>query len=140
VSAREELASLLLPRRIKAVRARAELTQEAFAAAIGTDRPRVNTWERGRGGISDDYAEKIAAFASKIYKEEIPSALFVSPHRIPLEEEAAQLVQAAAALERAGDRLAEIAERTVPLLERQEAVVAEMLDVLSELRRIRASS
>ena len=92
MTAREELASLLLHQRIRALIKRAGLTQEEFGLELGADRPRVNGWARGRGGISPEYGEKIAAFASELYGETLPASLFTSepkPSNLHLAEEVA---------------------------------------------------
>lgn len=44
-------------------RARGKLSQDAFADRLGTSRQRVIDWEKGRSGLSDEYAAKIAAIA-----------------------------------------------------------------------------
>jgi len=140
VSAREELASLLLPQRIAHVISRAGLSQEDFGKAIGADRPRVNAWVRGRSGVSQEYAEKIAAYASSLYRENVPADLFVTDRRTPLEVAAAQLAQTARSIEEALIALTQIAAEVVPLLERQESLVREMQSFVAELRRPPASS
>lgn len=127
VSAREELASLLLPGRIAWVINRASMTQEEFGRTLGVDRPRVNAWVKGRSGVSPEYAQKIAEFTSRMCQEEIPAELFLSARRSPLEE-------AAVAVQAAAEELTRIAVRVLPLLEQQEAVVHELRSLVAELR------
>jgi transcriptional regulator with XRE-family HTH domain len=56
-----ELLRLPLHERIATVRG--NLTQEGFAAKLGTNRERVNAWERARSAPGPKYAAKLAAYA-----------------------------------------------------------------------------
>jgi transcriptional regulator with XRE-family HTH domain len=47
-------------RDLKTARSRAELSQEALAALIGTKRENISTWERGTKGITRKTAQKLA--------------------------------------------------------------------------------
>jgi len=140
VSAREELASLLLPQRITHVISRAGLSQEDFGKAIGADRPRVNAWVRGRSGISQEYAEKISAYASTLYQEDLPWTLFVSDRRTPLEEAAAQLAETGRILEEAGQSVIGLLGELMPLLRQQAELVAQMRTLVAELQRREAAN
>ncbi len=122
MSAREELASLLLPQRIAHVITQAGLSQEDFGKAIGADRPRVNAWVRGRSGISPEYAQKIAAYASELYGEEIPADLFITDRRTPLEEAATQLAQTARDLSLATRALVDLLAEQRELVQRMQRV------------------
>jgi transcriptional regulator with XRE-family HTH domain len=133
VMAREELVSLLLHKRIAAVINRAGLTQEAFGLEIGVDRPAVNAWVKGRRGVSQDYAQKIAAFASRVYGEDLPAELFVSDRQTPLEEASAQLAQT-------GQDLTEATRALVSLLEEQRLLVQRMQRIAVALERKEAAS
>jgi transcriptional regulator with XRE-family HTH domain len=133
VTAREELASLPRHKRIAAVISRAGLTQEAFGLQIGVDRPAVNAWVKGRRGVSQEYADKIAAFASSLYGEDIPADLFLSDRQTPLEEAASQLAQT-------GQVLSEATRALVALLDEQRLLVQRMQRIASVLEQREAAS
>jgi transcriptional regulator with XRE-family HTH domain len=86
-----ELLRLPLHERIAAVRG--ALTQEAFAAELGTDRERVNSWERARSAPGTMYAEKLAAYAG------VSSAdVFRHPREIQIEQLEAALASVRAVI------------------------------------------
>jgi transcriptional regulator with XRE-family HTH domain len=74
-----ELLQLPLHQRIAAVRG--DLTQERFAAALGTDRERVNSWERARSAPGPKYAEKLAEYAGVS-----SPAVFRHPQELQIEQ------------------------------------------------------
>lgn len=117
------------------------LDQESFAAQIGAARETVSRWLNGKAKPDQDSRRKLAEEAARLFGGPVTPGLFrESVSQPPVEEVAAQLLQTGRILESSLAALIEVAGHVVPLLERQEALVLEMRELVAELKRLGAAS